>query len=182
MTKILSFGQPLGRIMQVAYVVEDIEKAMAHWTDKLGVGPFFLFEHFALEDYRYRGKPSDLDITIAMGFSGSMCFELIVQHSKSPSVYTDVIEKKGYGFHHWAVSTTTFDDDLARYVNSGNEEVLYGFVTPVNARAAYVDTMTELGGMIELIEINPAVEGLFSAIKEPSINWDGKNPVRILGS
>lgn len=182
MTKILSFGQPLGAVMQVAYVVEDIEKAMAHWTENLGVGPFFLFEHFALDDYRYRGKPSDLDITIALGFSGSMCFELIVQNSKSPSVYSEVVEKRGYGFHHWALSTENFDADLAKYAAAGNSEVLYGLVPdPVNARAAYVDTMDELGGMIELIEIKPAVEGLFSAVKEPSVNWDGKNPVRMLG-
>ncbi len=182
MTKILSFGQPLGGVIQVAYVVEDIEKAMKYWTETLGVGPFFLFEHFALEDYRYRGKPGDIDITLALGFSGSMCFELIVQNSKSPSVYTEVIDKRGYGFHHWAVSTASFDDDLARHVAAGNDEVLYGVVPdPINARAAYVDTMAKTGGMIELIEINPAVEGFFSALKEPSINWDGKEPVRILG-
>jgi len=181
MPNLLSFGQPPGAIMQVAYVVEDIEKAMKHWTEKLGVGPFFLFEHFELEDYRYRGKPGDLDITLALGFSGSMCFELIVQHSKSPSVYTDVVESRGYGFHHWAVSTTRFDEDLARYAASGNDEVLYGRVAAVNARAAYVDTMAELGAMIELIEINPAVEGFFSVVKEPSIDWNGKDPVRVLG-
>jgi len=181
MTDLLSFGQPLGGIMQVAYVVEDLEKAMQHWTNTMGIGPFFLFEHFALEDYRYRGKPSDLDITLAMAFSGSMAFELIVQHSTSPSVYTEVIESRGYGFHHWAVSTTSFDDDLARHVADGNDEVLYGRVAPVDGRAAYVDTMAKLGGMIELIEMNPAVEGLFSAIKEPSVNWDGCNPVRVLG-
>lgn len=181
MTKLLSFGQPQGAIMQVAYVVEDIEKAMHHWTNKLGVGPFFLFENFALDDYRYRGKPAELDITIALGFSGSMCFELIVQHCSNPSVYKDVVDKKGYGFHHWAVSTNHFDDDLAEHISSGNDEVLYGLVSPVNGRAAYVDTFDELGGMIELIELNPAVEGFFSAVKEASINWDGKDPVRTLG-
>lgn len=181
MTKLLSFGQPLGAIMQVAYIVEDIESAMKHWGKTLGVGPFFLFEHFALDDYRYRGKPGDLDITLALGFSGSMCFELIVQHSKSPSVYTDVIEKKGYGFHHWAVSTTRFDNDLVDYAASGNPEVLYGVVAAVDARAAYVDTMDNLGGMLELIEINPAVEDFFSALKAPSVNWDGQHPVRIMG-
>ena len=182
MTEILSFGQPLGGIMQVAYVVEDIDKAMKEWTETLGVGPFFLFEHFALDDYRYRGKPGDIDITIALGVSGPMCFELIVQHSKSPSVYSEVLDSRGYGFHHWAVSTRDFDGDLARHVAAGNDEVLYGMVPdPVNARAAYVDTMAKTGGMIELIEINPAVEGLFSAVKEPSINWDGKDPVRTLG-
>lgn len=177
----LSFGQPLGGIMQVAYVVEDIEKGMKYWSETMGVGPFFLFEHFALEDYRYRGRPGELDISLAMGFSGSMCFELIVQHSKSPSVYTEVIENRGYGFHHWGVSTSRFDEDLARHAANGNEEVLYGRVDPVDARAAYVDTMAELGGMIELIEIKPAVEELFAAVKGPSVNWDGKDPVRTLG-
>jgi len=182
MTEILSFGQPQGAIMQVAYVVEDIEKAMKHWTETLGVGPFFLFEHFALEDYRYRGKPGDLDITLALGFSGSMCFELIFQHSKSPSVYTEVVERRGYGFHHWAVSTNNFEADLKRHIAAGNAEVLYGLVPdPINARAAYVDTMAELGGMIELIEMTPAVEGFFAALKEPSVNWDGNDPVRMLG-
>jgi len=181
MTKMLSFGQPLGGIMQVAHIVEDLEKSMHHWTSTLNVGPFFVFEHFALDDYRYRGKPSDLDITLAMAFSGSMCFELIVQHSTSPSVYTDVVEARGYGFHHWGVSTAQFDKDLTDHVAAGNAEALYGKVAPVNGRAAYVDTFSKLGGMIELIEVNPAVEELFSAIKEPSVNWDGKNPVRTLG-
>ncbi len=172
----------MGAIMQVAYVVEDIEKAMKEWTDTLGVGPFFLFEHFVLDDYRYRGKPDDIDITLALGFSGSMCFELIVQHSKAPSVYTEVIDSRGYGFHHWAVSTDSFDEDLARHVAAGDAEVLYGKVPdPVNARAAYVDVMAKTGGMIELIEINSAVEGFFSALKDPSVNWNGKDPIRTLG-
>jgi len=168
--------------MQVAYVVEDIEKAMKEWTETLGVGPFFLFEHFALDDYRYRGKPGDIDITLALGFSGSMCFELIVQHSKAPSVYTEVIDSRGYGFHHWAISTDSFDDDLARHVAAGDAEVLYGMVPdPINGRAAYVDVMAKTGGMIELIEINPAVEEFFSVLKDPSVNWNGKDPIRTLG-
>lgn len=180
MTKLLSFGQPLGSIMQVAYTVNDLEKAMHHWSSNLNVGPFFVFEHFALDDYRYRGKPSELDITLALAFSGSMCFELIYQHSTAPSVYTEIIEKRGYGFHHWAVSTEQFDKDLTDHITTGNEEVLYGKVSPVNGRAAYVNTYDELGGVIELIEINPAVEAFFSAVKEPSVNWNGTDPVRTL--
>ncbi len=180
MTEMLSFGQPLGAIMQVAYIVEDIEKAMKHWTENVGIGPFYLFEHFELLDYKYRGTPSELDITLAMAYSGSMAFELIVQHSPSPSVYTEVIEKRGYGFHHWAVSTRTFDDDVARYEKSGAEQALYGMV-PIGARAGYADTYDKLGGFIELIEIKDEVEELFSMIKSGSVDWDGKDPVRTPG-
>jgi len=181
MTETLSIGQPVGGIMQVAYVVPDIGKAMAHWSGTLGVGPFFLFEHFALEDYRYRGKPGELDITLAIAFSGNMSFELIVQHSTGPSVYTEVIESRGYGFHHWGVSTKDFDATLARYQADGYDEALYGRVPAVDGRAAYVDTMENLGGMIELVEINPAVEDFFEILKAPSVNWDGRDPVRTLG-
>lgn len=48
--EVLSFGQPLGAIMQVTYVVEDMDQALTHWTTTLGVGPFFLFKSFKLLD------------------------------------------------------------------------------------------------------------------------------------
>ena len=31
-----------GPVMQTAYVVRDLDAAMAHWTGVLGVGPFFV--------------------------------------------------------------------------------------------------------------------------------------------
>ena len=32
-----------GPIFQVAYVVADFEATLRHWTDVMGVGPFYLF-------------------------------------------------------------------------------------------------------------------------------------------
>ena len=34
-----------GPVMQVAWVVRDLEAAIDHWTRIINVGPFFLFEH-----------------------------------------------------------------------------------------------------------------------------------------
>ncbi len=48
-----------GEIRQNGYVVRDIEAAMSHWTTVLGVGPFFYFERVPIEDFRYRGAPSN---------------------------------------------------------------------------------------------------------------------------
>lgn len=177
MTEMLAFGQPLGSIMQVAYIVENVEEAMRRWTRNLGVGPFFLLEHFPLRDAQYRGQPTELDINIALAYSGGMCFELIQQNDDTPSVYRDVIAERGYGFHHWALSTRDFDGDVARYQSDKAELALYG-VAAVGARAAYMDTRATLGGMIELIEIKPEVEALFSTICSASENWNGEDPVR----
>jgi hypothetical protein len=38
---LLNFGQPDGGIVQMAYVVEDIHRAMNEWVDQLKVGPWF---------------------------------------------------------------------------------------------------------------------------------------------
>ena len=60
----LSFGQPLGGIVQMAYIVPDIHKAIDEWVRRLNVGPWFLLEHFTGERPVYRGKSSTADVEI----------------------------------------------------------------------------------------------------------------------
>ena len=52
----LEFGQPIGGIIQMAYVVPDIRVAMAQWTADLRVGPWFFLDHFTGDDPVYRGR------------------------------------------------------------------------------------------------------------------------------
>jgi hypothetical protein len=177
----LSYGLPLGAIMQVAYVVEDIEAEMDRWTRVLGVGPFFYIPHFPLQDVVHRGKPADIDVDVALACSGSICCELIRQNCRSPSPLREVVEARGYGFHHWAVGTRTFDQELARREKAGTRVASTG-AAGIGARFAYLDTVTTLGGMVELIEITPAVDGVFSMIHAAAQTWDGRHPVRPLGA
>ncbi len=181
MKEILPFGQPLGGVMQIAHIVEDMDAAIEHWARNLGIGPFFVFDSFPLANILHRGKPVELDLSLALAFSGSMCFELIVDRSPGPSVYRDIREMRGYGFHHFAVSTRDFDGDVARYKAAGFETALYAEVPAVNGRAAYMDTTAALGGMVELIELNPQVEEFFAGMRRAADEWDGKDPVRRMG-
>lgn len=172
-----NFGQPTNGIIQVAYTVADIARAMTDFTRRLNIGPWFLIEHFPARDMRYRDAPTDLDITLAMGFSGQMIFELIQQHNDVPSVYRDVIDKRGFGFHHWGVGTTNFDQDVKRYVGMGYETA-FSAITPVGDRVAYMDATADLPGMVELIEMGDVTEKLFTGFYQASIGWDGNDPVR----
>lgn len=110
-----------------------------------------------------------------------MCFELIVQNNDVPSVYRDVVERRGYGFHHWAVLTRTFDADVAHHQRAGMSLAFSG-VAGVGARAGYMDATATLGGMIELIEITPKIEEFFGALHVAGQGWDGTEPVRTLGA
>ncbi|MGD9810868.1 MAG: VOC family protein [Sphingobium sp.] len=176
----LDFGQPMDGIMQIAFITPDIDAAIAHYMPRLSCGPWFVIEHFPLLEARYRGEPTELDITLALSFSGSMCFELIQQNNwETPSVYTEVQQKRGWGFHHFAVASSDFNADVAKYEGLGHEMALYG-VAGVGARAAYMDTSDVLPGMIELIEMTDRTEAFFTMMKGAAENWNGTDPIRVL--
>jgi hypothetical protein len=171
-------SQPIGQILQIAYVVRDLDAALAHWTRRMNAGPFFVLEHAELVDPSYRGQPTDPDLSVALGFSGGICVELIAQHDDRPSVYRDIYHgDSGGGFHHWGVASETFDADVARYRDMGHE-LAFGGQVAVAGRFAYMDTLAELGGMIELIEWTPAVRELFGNIEAAARDWDGRDPIR----
>jgi len=171
------FGQPDDGIIQMAYVVKDIRKAIDHWISKLKVGPWFILDHFTGVNPKYRGGESRADVALAMGFSGHMNIELIQPHNDAPSVYQELIDRSGYGFHHWGVATSTFDRDLEKYRAAGHE-VAFICAVPSGGRVAYMDTTRELPGYVELIELGGAFDPVFSRFYRESIGWDGRDPIR----
>jgi hypothetical protein len=173
----LGFGQPLGAIVQFAYVVEDIDRAMADFTDRLGLGPWFLRSRFQPPAGRYRGRPTSPVFSLARAFAGHAMVELIEQHDDTPSVYHERGGPRTYGFHHWGVMTATFDEDVARYGALGYEEA-FSDTLPSGSRVVYLDATGELPGMIELIEHTDAQERVYTEIYEAAVGWDGSDPVR----
>lgn len=172
------FGQPDDGIMQMAYVVKDIRQAIDHWVTKLHVGPWFLIDHFTGIDPRYRGGESKADVALAMSFAGHMNIELIAPNNDAPSVYKELIDRRGYGFHHWGLATRNFERDLAKYRAAGHEAAFICGV-PSGGHVAYMDTTKELPGFVELIEIGgEAFDAIFSRFYRESIAWDGKDPIR----
>ncbi|HKE43183.1 MAG TPA: VOC family protein [Steroidobacteraceae bacterium] len=174
---LVSFGQPDEGIIQMSYVVEDVRKAIGDWISKLKVGPWFLLDHFTGEEPRYRGKPSEADVAIAMAFAGHMNIELIQPNNSAPSVYRELIERRGYGFHHWGVGTWNFDRDVERYRAAGHELAFLAKV-PSGGRVGYMDTTAVLPGFVEFIELGGAFEPVFNRFYRASIGWDGEDPIR----
>jgi len=172
-----SFGQPDGGIVQTAYVVPNLSAAIETWIASLGVGPWFIAEHFKGTAMHYRGKPTTVDVSIGMAFAGHMCIELVTQHDDQPSVFQDVVSARGFGFHHWGIGTRHFDNLYAAQSAAGYE-VLFTDRVPGGGRIAYFDSTSRLPGMTELIEVTEGVEALFQRFYQSSIDWDGSDPVR----
>lgn len=168
-----------GPVLQVAFVVDDIEQTMLEWAQSLRVGPFFYFPHFPLIDTQYRGKPIQLDIDVALAFSGSTCFELVSQRSEAASPFRDAETGARLGFHHFASATRNFDPDVARYEREGFTRVASATVA-VGGRVAFFEK-PGLPGIVELMELTPSAEQLFTMVRAASSDWDGRDPIRRLG-
>jgi hypothetical protein len=174
---LVSFGQPDDGIIQMAYVVEDIHSAMREWSARLKVGPWFLLDRLRGVDPKYRGQPTDVEIALAMSFTGHMNIELIQQLNSAPSAYREIIDRRGYGFHHFGVATWNFEREVERFRTSG-AELAFSLGVPSGGRVAYMDTTATLPGMTELIELGPGFEPTFNRFYRASIGWDGSDPVR----
>ena len=175
--KPLSFGQPVGGLVQAAYTVENIDHAMMHYVKALNIGPWFVSGPFVPAKGVYRGQPTDMSLTLAVAFTGHMMIELIEQHDTKPSVYQETIEVKGHGFHHWAVCSKAFDAAVGRYQAAGYP-VVSSDLPPRGVRIVYVDTCRDLPGMLELIETTEALEGTYHSYFAAAQNWDGNDPIR----
>jgi methylmalonyl-CoA/ethylmalonyl-CoA epimerase len=170
-----------GPVMQNAFVVNDLEAALDHWTRVMSVGPFFVFERVEFAEVWYRGRSAiDMDLAVAIAYWGNLQIELIHQRNDVPSIYTDFPAREVGGMQHMGVITESVPRDIARLKDAGIDAVQYGMTTG-GMRFAYVSTDQHPGGMIELIESNPRMLQFFSKMQAAAQEWDGTNPVRRIG-
>jgi hypothetical protein len=87
---------------QVGIVVRDIEKAMHHWAEVCGVGPWFYAAQLPMDEFRYKGQVYDLKVSIALANSGDVQLELIQQRNDVPSLYSDFLAAGYEGMQHWS--------------------------------------------------------------------------------
>ena len=169
-----------GPVRQNGYVVRDIEAALAHWTRMLRVGPFYYFDRVPMEEFRYRGEPSPLEVSIALGNWGPLQIELIQPRNDAPSMYRDFLARGHEGLQHVAVWTERMDEELAALARAGFEIGQSGRIGR-NGRFVYLDTETHPGTVVEVSEVSGGKGRFFERIAREAESWDGEDPVRTLG-
>ncbi len=164
-------------LRQNAFVVPDLEAALDHWTRVMKVGPFVLYEHVDYGGVTYRGKPTHIDASVAMGYWGDVQIELIEQHNDAPSIYRDFLLAGRKGLQHMGTYTSSYEEDLARLAREGIQPVQAGG-EGIGVRFCYIETDPAVGWMIELIEETPAIRELNAKLYALARDWDGRDPVR----
>ena len=166
-----------GEIRQLGFVVPDIIAAMDYWRRVVGVGPWFYAERVPVVNFTYRGEPSFPDTSVALANSGPLQVELIQQRNDAPTMYRDFVETQGSGLQHVAYWTQEFDADMARLSAKGFKVGMGGEVGE-QGRFVYFETEYHPGTVIELSEVRGPKGKMFDLIRNASIDWDGRDPVR----
>ncbi|MFM5922659.1 MAG: VOC family protein [Novosphingobium sp.] len=175
----LGWGQSLGTVAQIAYVVEDLEVSIDHFIRDCGAGPFFVIDHFLQPGAQtYRGKESTADLRVAMGFSGQSWIELMQVLDDAPSIYREVIEARGYGLHHHGIPFRDVEAARARYEADGWREC-YRSPVPTGGDVVFLENgHAAAPAFLELLPVTPGMDAHFTSFWRASQNWDGKDPVR----
>ena len=169
--------QPEGTVLELCQVVRDLDRALDHWTRILGAGPFFVFDVPALPGQIYRGKPTQVAMKVAFGFSGGLLIELLQQTSEGESVFTEMLDSKGEGYHH-VMLRMPFDKGMERLSGEGYSLAFSGAM-PAGERFALFDTRAANGGYVELMELSAAMEASLGRMHAAHLAWDGATrPVR----
>lgn len=116
MTKIDNGKSPFEKVHHVGVVVEDMEKARAHFNS-LGMGPFEPLELSPSEGL-LRGKRLITTPIISMGTVGGIVIELL-QPTEEDSLAKEFYESKGEGIHHIAFLVDDIDRETEKLAAKG---------------------------------------------------------------
>ena len=169
----------LGPVMQLAWLPDDFDAALRHWTQTMGVGPFFLLENIKLEDMRYLGEPTDAVFSLALAYWGDVQIELIRPENDAPSIYNGEYAVRDR-LHHVCLLVDDIADAYAACAEHGAKILVEGKVGD-SGRVIYADPGGGPGSVIEILQTQPGTAELFGMIKQAGIDWDGSDPLRKLG-
>ena len=165
-------------ILQIAWVVKDLDAAMKYWIEVQGVGPFFVMRHCPATNILYRGRPVNVDFDTGLAQANGVQIELIQQNNDAPSAYRDVYGPGEEGFHHTCVIVPDIEATLAHYASRGAPVSMRGDFGAV--RFAYIDTRAHVGTMTEVVGEHPDIRAFFKLIADGAVGWDSEDPIRML--
>jgi catechol 2,3-dioxygenase-like lactoylglutathione lyase family enzyme len=155
-----------GPIIQVAWVVDDIEATEKLLGEQFGAGAWTRIPdvRFEEESTTYRGRPSGLVAHVSLAYAGDLQLELI-QPVSGESVHTEFLAANGPGLHHVCFATDDVAAACARAEAAGQVVAQRGSMMDGEIDFAYLDCSSAGAPYIELARIGPVMQEFFEAVK-----------------
>jgi methylmalonyl-CoA/ethylmalonyl-CoA epimerase len=160
-------------VTQVAWVVEDLDKAVEMHHRFFGTGPwhYYLYDRSLLSMMRRNGVDTEFAIDTAVSNAGPTRLE-IIQPISGDTVHSEFAAKNGYGkVHHFGLAVESMEASLELARRAGFTVTMEGsgYGLDGDGHFAYLDTEEAFGIILELMvrpkrrrpprKIFPAPEG-----------------------
>ena len=150
----LPAGLDFSPISQIGIIVPHLKKGVSYYRSFLNIKQWYRPEIKKFECY-YLDNPIDLQVEIAVGYSGKIQIELIQVSGKDDNIYYAHLGREGYGFHHMGVTVKDLEKGIEEMKAAGFQPVQTGtleFGRGGVTHFAYFDTTKSAGFIFELIE------------------------------
>lgn len=167
----------IGPIDQICFITTDIPASCELWARTFGVGPFFHMQHVDLLDVTFRGTPTHIDQSIALGYWHGLQIEFIHQHNETETIFTDWTKGVRHGLHHALVNVPDVEQarkDLAAVGMTAAQEARVG----MGGEYIFFDTNIPDLPYLEIIRLDPIFDKLFGYMKRAAREWDGRDAIR----
>ena len=134
---------------EICYVVRNFEASIMRWAKLTGAGPFYSMDSTLIPERTYRGQPATDRFTAAVGFMGSTLMEFIQPHDNEPSIFQEVLQKKGEAIQHIyprmrVLTAKEYDEQCAHYEKAGYKVASTAFM-PGIGRNHFFDALDDFG-------------------------------------
>lgn len=165
-----------GQIMQLGYIVDNIEQAAQKWIDDLGIGPFYLLDSAKMDQYYYRGTRMDVELRLAFAYWGEVQVELVQPLDNNDSFYNRALKEGAGKLNHCA----TVVKDLDALLDSRNlrDRIVHHADMSSGLKFVYLENYLPGNLHLELIEAQESTLQAFTGMRDIAANWDGQNPLR----
>ncbi|WP_062266001.1 VOC family protein [Endozoicomonas arenosclerae] len=174
----MNFETLFGPVRQWGFLVKDLDEAMHHWKDVLGVGPWWGFRNVSMET-EFQGQVNEARMNVGLSYQNGVQIELIQQTNSVLSPYSGFMESDQQQVFH---QIAYFVEDIDQAVKDGERAGLTvaGICRTPFQRIYYMGAPW-LGDMvIELMEEDRGMTEHFEQCAEEAQNWQGDEPFRLI--
>lgn len=168
----------LGPATQLGFVVRDLDAAVRHWIEVLGVGPFLYLDKGTGRPPNpsfFRGEEVRVEIRLAFGFIGEVQIELIEQVNDAPSPYREFIAEGREGLQHLGYWVYDHAEACRRVEAAGYERDLVIPIAGQTEEIIYYRSPSVLGPMLEIVP--PRWRRAREAVSARLKAWAGGDPL-----
>jgi len=159
-------------IYQVAFLVEDLERAALAWGRR-GAGPFYRFDGFRFTEILFPEGMASPTLSILLGYSGDTMLELIEVQEDPTGLFP---ASPGPAPHHLAMLVDDIDGYLEKH-SCRDQLALHGRF-PTGTPIAMLDTRAELGLLTELVTLDASVQQMIAHMRAEAAAFNGEQLLR----